>query len=102
MYAPRPQSNDSFVMKEQLADGTFSCFERSVPLEVCAVEARDTTILIPGPEQFLGTIECHNGYRSNYGVCAWGRQRQACDLRGRKTLTLFIKDTKAGPLGALG
>jgi hypothetical protein len=68
------QSNDSFIVEQQLANGAISAFERCVSMEFRAMEGRDASIFVPNPQEFLRAVErqcCDGGWKSR-----WSRRRE--------------------------
>lgn len=80
MHTLGPQSNNTFVVEQQLMNGAISALEGGISLELIAVESRDASELVSTPEQFLRVVESECGHGSWERLRPRRRKEQTPDL----------------------
>jgi hypothetical protein len=89
MYTPRTECNHSFLVYEQLPHRPFPCLKRCISRKFGAVEARDSAVLVPDPEELLGRVEGHClGLRRDGILPRW--EEQTPDLVGKSSAFCYL------------
>jgi len=85
MYTFFTESNDSFLVYQQLLYDSVPGLKRCISRKFGAVEARDSAVFVPNPEEFLGRVEGHGLGLRREGILPRGNE-QAPDLGGESSV----------------